>query len=464
MLLAAATALAASCASYQPQPLHLDETAAALEARRLDTPELRGCMEQLGGAALDPWPPREWGLATLTAAAFCYSTDLAEWRAALATARAGLVTAGARLEPAVALTAEYQSNAEHGLSPWTIGPTVDVPLTTAGKREIRIARARNLAEAARLDLMAAAWTVRSRLRAALVEVQAGDLLVRALRAETEVREALVRALEAQRAAGAISAPEVAAGRAELESLRIELASAESGAAVARTELAAAIGVPAAALSQLTTRAELPEPRGNALAAAEHAAALQQRADVLAALARYEAAQDDLRLAIAEQYPDLHLGPGFLWDQGASRWQLGLSLALPLLNRNRGPIAEAEARRAEAAAQVEALQAGVVAAIDAAGAQAAVAAARVASADALTASNQTLVDAAERARAAGESSRLDVLLATAGLERARRVRVEAWRDAQRALGQQEDAVQRPLAGEPLPPVPLAGAGRDGGATP
>lgn len=454
---------AGGCVTYEARPLHPDETAAALEARRLDSRELRECMGRLAGAPLQAWPPR-WDLAALTSAAFCGSSELAGVRAALETARAALVTAGARQEPGLGITAEYQSNAEHGLSPWTVGPTFDVPLTTAGKREIRVARERNLAEAARLDVLTSAWTVRSRVRAALVDLRGAELLAEALRAETAARDAVLRSLAAQRAAGAISAPEVAAARAELEGLRLDLTVAQSGAAVARAALAAVLGVPAAALEGVTIDSALPDPPAALPSGPELGAPLSGRFDVLAALARYEASQDGLRLAIAEQYPDLHLGPGFLWDQGASRWQLGLSLVLPLIERNRGPIGEAEARRAEAAGQVEAAQMAALAAIDAAAAEMASASARLSGAEALTATSRELAEAARRALAAGGSSRLDVLLADAATQRALRVRVEAWRSAQQALGALEDALQRPLAGETLPPSPLPAPAREGVAAP
>ncbi|MBA3493360.1 MAG: TolC family protein, partial [Gammaproteobacteria bacterium] len=52
-----------------------------------------------------------------------------------------------------------------------------------------------------------------------------------------------------------------------------------------------------------------------------------------------------------------------WDQGENKWSPTLSLELPVLNHNQGPIAEAEARREEAAAQLLALQAKVIAEID-----------------------------------------------------------------------------------------------------
>ena len=106
------------------------------------------------------------------------------------------------------------------------------------------------------------------------------------------------------------------------------------------------------------------PEADDLTSAEaRRAALQSRTDILAALAEYAASESALQLEIAKQYPDIHLSPGYQFDQGDNKWHLGLSAELPVLNRNQGPIAEAEARRAESAARFEALQAKVIAEID-----------------------------------------------------------------------------------------------------
>ena len=93
-------------------------------------------------------------------------------------------------------------------------------------------------------------------------------------------------------------------------------------------------------------------------------AVTHRADILSALMEYESAQSALQLEIAKQYPDLDIGAGYQLDQTDSKWTLGINLTLPVLNRNAGPIAEAEAARTEAAARFLALQSGVLAEVDA----------------------------------------------------------------------------------------------------
>lgn len=88
--------------------------------------------------------------------------------------------------------------------------------------------------------------------------------------------------------------------------------------------------------------------------------MQNRADIRAALAEYAVAQATLQLEIAKQYPDIHLGTGYEYDQGDNKWKLlSLNLELPVFNRNQAPIAEARAKREEAAARFQELQTSVL---------------------------------------------------------------------------------------------------------
>jgi outer membrane protein TolC len=253
----------------------------------------------------------------------------------------------------------------------------------------------------------------------------------------------VRILEGQYAAGTISAFELTQARLAADSAALALSDARRREAEARAQLAGAIGIPDRALenASLVFDQFTSLPAGFDADAARQDALLN-RSDVLAALAEYAASQALLQLEIARQYPDVQLGPGYEYDQGDNKWSLGVSLSLPA-DRNRGPIAEAQARREEAAARFNAVQAGVLAEIDLA-----VAAWRAASATReesnamlgeLTRQQQT----AEGMLAAGAISGAELAALKVQTSAAALVRLDALLEAQRALGQLQDAVQRPL---------------------
>ena len=177
-----------------------------------------------------------------------------------------------------------------------------------------------------------------------------------------VQQRIAELVEQQRRAGAALIVEVAAIRMALTKLQADEADAQRQMTDARTRLAEALGLPVAALEGVRFGFPL-EPVWDPTALLDKAEArrlaLRQRSDIRAVLAEYEASQAALQLEVAKQYPGLHLGSGYQWDQGDHKWNLALTLELPILNRNQGPIAEAEARRKETAAQLLALQAEVI---------------------------------------------------------------------------------------------------------
>ena len=172
------------------------------------------------------------------------------------------------------------------------------------------------------------------------------------------------------------------------------------------------------------------------------AALLGRADVRAALADYAAAENDLRLEIAKQYPDVHLNPGYQYDQGNSKWTLGITFDLPVLNQNQGPIAEARARRELAAAKFLQLQAQIAAQVDQAVAGWQSARAQLKTADALASAAERQHESVAAQMRDGAATRMELAAAEIELAASRLARLDSQAQAQAALGALEDAVQQP----------------------
>jgi outer membrane protein TolC len=66
--------------------------------------------------------------------------------------------------------------------------------------------------------------------------------------------------------------------------------------------------------------------------------------VLMQEARYEVAEQNLRLEVRKQFPDIALGPMFEHRDGNGRLGMGFEIPIPILNGNRGNIARADAER------------------------------------------------------------------------------------------------------------------------
>lgn len=354
------------CAHYQPQPLEAVKRAEEFESRRLDREGLRAFLEEHLGHTITNWPAQRWNLETLSLAAYYFHPSLDLARAQWRVAEAAAISAGARPNPTINLAPGYTANSPAGVTPWLMAAGFDWPIETAGKRNLRVTQAQHLVRVARLNLATAAWQVRAKVRDSLAAYRFAGNQTSVLGEKAGLQGQIVAKLEERLKAGAISQPELTPARITLGKLEAELSIARESETAAAARLAEAIGISLRVLNNAPKEMTLYTPMlsDEQLAVAKRRA-LQNRSDLLAALAEYDASETALRLEIAKQYPDVRLSPGYEYDQGANKWRLSVSLELPVLNRNQGPIAEAKAKRDEAGARFMELQAKVISEIDAA---------------------------------------------------------------------------------------------------
>ncbi len=428
----AALALIPSCTSYTSAPLAPRATAQEFSNRSLEDPGLQKFL-----ASQNATGP-SWTLDRLALVAVYYHPDIALARAEADEAAAAVTTAARRPNPVFSFSPKFASNRVTS-SAWILPFATSIPIETSGKRSIRTAQALSLVEAARWRVSAQAWTSRSQIRAAMLDLYAARENARLLEAEqTYHQEALTR-LSAQREAGDISSLEITQIKLAINRSLLARQDAHRNMATAQTRLASHVGIPLSALSSATldfsSFANLPDPGTHS----GQRKALTRRADLMALLADYAAAEASLRLEIAKQYPDLNLSPGYDYNQDQNRWQLGLSFELPL-NRNHGAITQAEAKRKTASARFLAKQNTIREELDTA-----LASYRASREKAMTA--MRLVQTAEEVKRltqgrvdAGESSALEVTMRDLEISTARLTKLSSDIEAQAAAGALENAMQ------------------------
>ncbi len=445
VILVAVLALSA-CATdhFDPRPLSVQAIAEDFGARSLTSTELQGFIGRHQGRSDASWPPAVWNLEMLTLAAFHFNPELTAARARLATAEAGVSTAGQRPNPTLQLPLQGTLNPLNGISPWTLGLVLDIPLETAGRREYRSLAASQLASAARFRLAEAAWTIRSRLRSALLDMWFADARAELLGQRFALDQTLASQMERRRFAGQVSAWE--AGQQQLAVLQSEAEhlAALNQVSAARAGLAAALGVGQGALDGVELDLSLFAASPPTLPDTLLGDALLNRADVGAALARYEASQAALQLELARQYPNINLGPGYIFDQGARRPGFSFGgLELPLFNRNEGPIAEARGRRREAEAQVKLVEVRALGDTEAAAAAFRNAQASLTQSEVRLAAQTRQSERLRQALAVGQEDRLAMVQAERSQLAARGAVLDSRFRLQQAVGSLEDALQRPL---------------------
>jgi outer membrane protein TolC len=442
-----AIALITGCAHFQSMPLAPEKTAAQLDARRFDDAGLKKFLEQNLGHELQNWPQTNWDLPELSLVAFYFHPSLEVARAQWLVTQAGLKTAGARPNPSVTVTPGYDSQIPGNYSPWLVPVTFDIPIETAGKRGKRIAEAEKISESARWNFVSAIWKIRSDVRASLLDLKISERRAGLLQKQFSAQQQIVKLLQQRFDLGEISRPELTVAQIALNKTQLDLSEAQSRKSDARSHLAEALGLSEAALDGEDLDFDFSPPDANALTSADaRTLALRSRADILGALADYAAAEADLRLEIAKQYPDLRFGPGYAWNNGNAgdnQWSLGLTLELPILDQNQGPIAEAEARRKLSAAKFVELQSQVIGEIDRAVAGWRVAQEQLKTGNDLLAAEQQQQKSSQAQLEAGASDQLDSLNAHLELDSASLAQLENESQLQQALGQLEDALQSPL---------------------
>lgn len=332
-----ATALA-GCTHYQAQPLEPARSTQEFAARQLT-------------------PSQEWNRAELLALALKQNPELAVARAQVAAALSREISAAQAPNPDMTLQSEY---ARHDSHPWLYGVAFDWFLRSGKQRRLGVELARLDTGNARLQLMDHAWAVRRTLAAALSDWESARRRARLLDSLARAQDRLIELEERRVKIGEDAPSELITSRQGRIQIELEQAELQAFAGGAQAAAAKALGVPSQALDGL--RFAWPDwgdpPRvDESRERKAREQALLSRADLAASIGDYAAAEAKLQLAVARQYPQFTLSPGYYWDHGIAKFPFDVGFTLPL-NRNRGEIAEARAGRELAGQRMLALQAEI----------------------------------------------------------------------------------------------------------
>ena len=252
-----------------------------------------------------------------------------------------LQQAGARPNPTLNASVEDTRSATR-----TTTATLDLPIELGGKRAARL----NAAERARALAAGELGNAQAQLRAAVVQAFFG-VLVAQERARLGADSAAVAARSA-----AVVARRVAAGKVSpVDEIRARVDSANAALEAAEAEADADLQTARHALAALWGDAEprFDEARGEFDTVPARASPLAAELDTAPALiaSRLEAERRRALVDVerSKQQPDLTLSVGAKRDNELGRTQaiVGLTIPLPLFDRNQGGVVEA-ARRADKA--------------------------------------------------------------------------------------------------------------------
>ncbi|MFY0479863.1 TolC family protein [Achromobacter marplatensis] len=264
-------------------------------------------------------------------AAFANNPGYAAARNDAAASDGQLTQAGVLPNPSLDISVDDTQKATR-----TTTTLLSVPIETGGKRGARIKAASLSRDIAQHDLSAARASLRAAVIAAFFEAAIAQESVRVAAGNSDIANSALRLAERRVEAGKAPPLESSKAQVALANARIDARAADAALQTARRKLGLLWGNTApdfdrvdGKLDVLPQRASLDE-----LSAALRNAPLMQGGRLAVDLG-----QAQLDVEKSKRYPDITLSAGVARDNevGRNKAQLGLSIPLPLFDRNQGNV-------------------------------------------------------------------------------------------------------------------------------
>ena len=411
-----------ACASYEVAPLNVEQIAAP-GVHQADL-------------------PTNGDVHSLLKLALAHDPAVAAARATLASAEQAQKAAKNLPPLSLSLTAEYSKDANPD-KPWLYGGAVGIPLDIGVKRQTRLTSADLAVVKARYALAEAVWSVRQRLYTALSELSLSDAEITLSQTLLDQRLAYQSTMQKRVTAGEDAQGLSAQAALDVSGARQSLAQAQARQIQAQAALARALDADPEAIKALpSVNMAALDAVSNAQVSDMVTKSLYNRSDVLLAVIDYDVAENDLRQAVAAQYPDINIQPGYTWERGEVKLPVSLSLTLPPLDGNRAVINAAQSARLAAGKTLEdkvkstratAIQAAAIYSADLATAQI------IRDHDVPVA--RDMADRSQRLKAAGEADQSEALLAQINAAQTALNQLQAERTAMTSRLTLEDALHQ-----------------------
>jgi len=450
LVLAALAFSIAGCAAFHPQPLKPEDELGALRRHDLAGFVVERARPGERAAPSDfPFDPSD-GLdeRELVAVALTLNPGLRAKRLETGEAQAALITAGLWPNPDLGVSWRTGVGGASG-SNVAIDLLVELlkPWERRARKEVAVARI----EEAKAGLIAEEWRLVADVRSQLLATLVAEHSLRLLEEEGRLREHVLRLAQRRVELGEGTKLDVSVAELDFAQVRQDARRAQAELGTARRNLNLQLGLP----PELPVRlVEFEKPFTVTLFAELSDDELEQRLvagrfELRAKESAYQKAEQELRLAVYQQFPGLKLGPSFERELGGDKsLGLGVALELPVFDRKQGEIAEKASQRDRLRAEYAALLHRLKAAAYEARAQLQAARLEVEFHEKetlpLATRSQALFEAAFRAR---ELSVLDWLTAQQRTLRARRDYLESLGRYRQAVIHLEAATGMPLTQAP-----------------
>lgn len=323
---------------YQEKPVNFSEVFAEINSWTMDNPELNRFLEKNGMSA-DELRSNTFSINRLFLTGLFYDPEMQVAYKKWKQAKIAVDHSDYKINPQVSFPLEHHSDNTDTSNSWGIGAVLSFIYERKSKQEARKSKAEVRLFNASLKINQLALERYGLFEERYHQYIIQQATISELRNEINVLKELLAQLQNQFELGAVSQFELNSIKLELQQSAFQLTVQENKLQDRVDELLAMTHLSYSELKDINIKAISPLLFANSeFHESEYISTafpdlqkimLENHLGMAITLNQYALSEADLRLEIENQYPDIVLSPGFIFDQSDNIWALGASWVLPL---------------------------------------------------------------------------------------------------------------------------------------
>lgn len=353
--------------SYETKPIANQQVIEKITAKEPEDPRFKEFLK-IQGFKEDSLPIKEWGLNELMLCALFFNPRLEIAKKEWDVAKIQEMIAPIKAPSSVGFESGRQTTGVKENSRDAFGLSFTTLFETADKAKIREERARNQSLIKRLELRKLAWDIKTDLTLNYLRYHQLLLNLQIIRSEIKLQNEILNMLKKRKSLGLSSSIDSNFNQIELNKNIQKLNEEQYQLNETKSKLASILGISAEKLNTMRI-ANINMDQSIEIFSKTLDDETKQRdvinlglfnrIDLRIALAKYAVSESQLKLNVANQYPDIRFSPAYIFDYGSSKWLLGVTSLIPTVEKNKNLVEEAKKLRDIESLQVEKIQTSII---------------------------------------------------------------------------------------------------------
>ena len=353
--------------SYETKPIANQQVIERITAKDPEDPRFKEFLK-MQGFKEDSLPIKEWGLNELMLCALFFNPRLEIAKKEWDVAKIQEMIAPIKAPSSFGFESGRQTTGVKENSRDAFGLSLTTLFETADKAKIREERARNQSLIKRLELRKLAWDIKTDLTLNYLRYHQLLLNLQIIRSEIKLQNEILNMLKKRKSLGLSSSIDSNFNQIELNKNIQKLNEEQYQLNETKSKLASILGISAEKLNTMRI-ANINMDQSIEIFSKTLDDETKQRdvinlglfnrIDLRIALAKYAVSESQLKLNVANQYPDIRFSPAYIFDYGSSKWLLGVTSLIPTVEKNKNLVEEAKKLRDIESLQVEKIQTSII---------------------------------------------------------------------------------------------------------